>query len=192
MLVLAAIITCVSCRRSTSESTATPTVVAGASDRAGCLGRLFCRLASRPASPCPTQKKAQQRPEEAPEASVEAKPLPPFPTPSMAEKNPLAGCQMCHVDIEDEYLGSMHYEQMVACVDCHGPSTGHLADENNEVKPDERFARADVDGICNVCHDCPRDVTPEEKAQPKARRPVCIDCHGPHDQAWLAAPIPRA
>ena len=96
------------------------------------------------------------------------------------EKNPLAGCQQCHVDIEDEYAVSLHFEQKVSCKDCHGPSDGHLADENNEVKPDEVFARKDVDRLCGKCHECSRPTSAES---PEHRPKVCIDCHGPHDSA---------
>ena len=95
--------------------------------------------------------------------------------------NPLAGCTLCHVDIEDEYVGSTHYDEGVACAKCHGPSEGHVADENNEVKPDELFAREDVDRLCEACHDCSRQIPPEKPPEPK----VCTDCHGPHDIAML-------
>ncbi|NQU24834.1 MAG: hypothetical protein HQ567_26425 [Candidatus Nealsonbacteria bacterium] len=97
-----------------------------------------------------------------------------------AEKNPLAGCQQCHVDIEDEYAPSLHFKQKVSCKDCHGPSKGHLADENNEVKPDRLFARKDVDRLCGKCHECARETDDETPGQ---RAKVCTDCHGPHDLA---------
>lgn len=96
------------------------------------------------------------------------------------DKNPLAGCQQCHVDIEDEYAVSLHFKQKASCKDCHGPSEGHLADENNEVKPDEVFARKDVDRLCGECHECSRPTATEP---PEQRSKVCIDCHGPHDLA---------
>ena len=96
--------------------------------------------------------------------------------------NPLAGCTLCHVDIEDEYIGSTHYEEAVACTKCHGPSEGHVADENNEIKPDELFAREDADRLCGACHDCPRPKPDKPSPEPK----VCTDCHGPHDIAFLA------
>jgi hypothetical protein len=96
-----------------------------------------------------------------------------------ADKNPLAGCTMCHIDVEDEFVGGVHYKEKVACVKCHGKSEGHVADENNEVKPEELFARKDVDRLCGVCHECPR---PEE-AKPAAEPPrkVCTECHGAHE-----------
>ena len=93
-----------------------------------------------------------------------------------AEPNPLAGCVQCHVDVSDKFEGGTHHREEVTCIDCHGPSEGHLADENNEVKPDEVFARADVGRLCSECHDCDR-LLPDK---PTAKRKVCIDCHGSH------------
>ena len=100
----------------------------------------------------------------------------------LSERNPLAGCQQCHVDIEDEYAVSLHFKMKIACTDCHGPSEGHLADENNEVKPDEVFARKDVDRLCGTCHGCSRPTADESTAD---RSKVCTDCHGPHDLAQV-------
>jgi len=110
-----------------------------------------------------------------------------IPKPSASRKyplqpNPLAGCSLCHVDVEDEYVGTMHFKESVGCKTCHGPSKSHLADENNEVKPDEAFARKNVDRLCSECHDCDR---PDPIRTPKGKDKkslVCIDCHGHHDQ----------
>ena len=102
------------------------------------------------------------------------------------QDNPLAGCTLCHVDIEDEFVGSLHFEEKVGCTTCHGPSAGHAADENNEVKPDEMFARPVVDRLCEVCHECPRPEPEAPELTADGRRKVCIDCHGPHDVALAA------
>ncbi len=97
------------------------------------------------------------------------------------QENPLAGCTLCHVDVEDQFIGTLHFEEKVGCSTCHGPSEGHLADENNEVKPDEVFARADVDRLCGRCHECPRPVSKEPELTAQRQAKVCVDCHGPHD-----------
>jgi len=112
----------------------------------------------------------------------------PMPT-SPADENPLAGCTMCHIDVEDEFVGGVHYKEKVGCAKCHGKSEGHVADENNEVKPEELFARKDVDRLCDVCHECPR---PEE-AKPAAEQPrkVCTDCHAAHEFPVAAGEDPR-
>ncbi|MHC4155194.1 MAG: hypothetical protein ACYST6_09785 [Planctomycetota bacterium] len=73
---------------------------------------------------------------------VGCNPLDPDRLPSKEGTNPLAGCLQCHVDVEVEHLWSKHHSvSNMGCIECHGPSEGHLADENNEVKPDQAFAR---------------------------------------------------
>ncbi len=104
------------------------------------------------------------------------------------QENPLAGCTLCHVDIEDQFLGSIHFEEKVGCRTCHGPSEGHVADENNEVKPDEMFARRDVDRLCGRCHECPRPVPAKPELTADGQAKVCTDCHGPHDVALADKP----
>jgi len=95
---------------------------------------------------------------------------------SLEEKS-ADGCALCHVDVADEMHGTPHHGEEIGCVDCHGESRAHVRDENNDVKPDEIFARADVDRACRECHDCSR--VPAEDTPPAARR-VCTDCHGVH------------
>jgi hypothetical protein len=102
------------------------------------------------------------------------------------QKNPLAGCTLCHVDVEDEYVESEHFHEKVACIECHGPSKGHVADENNEVKPDEMFARKDVDRLCSECHDCERKIPPGWSDLPLKKRKVCSECHVAHEFAKSA------
>lgn len=100
---------------------------------------------------------------------------------SQEKTNPLAGCLQCHVDVEAEHLSSRHHRvRNIGCIDCHGPSKGHTTDENNEVKPEETFARKDVDRLCSRCHKCSRKTTPSRtKTQPDKRK-VCTDCHLAH------------
>ena len=95
------------------------------------------------------------------------------------EANPLGGCVACHVDVEDELNKSIHLVEEVGCVECHGPSDGHVRDENNEVPPDEVFARKDVDRLCGECHKCSR---PKVEPPPPDHK-VCTDCHQPHSLA---------
>ena len=114
--------------------------------------------------------------------------LPEYPL----QDNPLSGCSLCHVDIEDEFVGTLHFEEKIGCITCHGPSEAHLADENNEVKPDEVFARADVDRLCERCHECLRPKAEKPELTAEGQRKVCIDCHGPHDCALAADAGPRS
>jgi len=107
-------------------------------------------------------------------------------TKAPPEKNPLAGCQQCHVNVEKKYFKSLHFKKKVSCTDCHGPSKGHVADENNDIKPDQVFTRKDVDRLCSKCHDCSRTITAEEKALPADKQQVCTQCHRAHD-----FPVPK-
>lgn len=95
--------------------------------------------------------------------------------------NPLAGCSQCHVDVEDEVIGTAHFQKRIGCKTCHGPSKGHLADENNEVKPDRLFTRADVNQLCEPCHECNRARQPAEATKKGKQLEACTDCHGHHD-----------
>ncbi len=88
-------------------------------------------------------------------------------------KLPDAGvCGRCHVSSALEWGVSVHSRWGVGCTDCHGGSSGHVADERNNVKPD-RIARATaVAGLCAGCHErgCPRT----------RRRDSCQNCHHAH------------
>jgi len=135
---------------------------------------------AKKAKPKKTAKSSARTGTDKPKDGKTAKPRPPRTYP--LQPNPLAGCSLCHVDVEDEYVGTAHFKESVGCKTCHGPSKGHLADENNEVKPDEMFARKDVDRLCAECHECDRPE-PTKPAKGKDKKPlVCTDCHGHHDQ----------
>jgi hypothetical protein len=90
--------------------------------------------------------------------------------------NPMGGCGMCHIDIEDELFPSVHFKKKIGCVKCHGRSLAHLADENNEVAPDQMFTKKNTDKLCQTCHDCGRDEVAE---QPETHK-ICTQCHGAH------------
>lgn len=98
--------------------------------------------------------------------------------PSAPPQNPLGGCGMCHVDVMDELAGTRHFAHGVGCIRCHGPSKPHLADENNEVKPDRVYTKKTVDAFCASCHKCsrPHATLTTSPAKPQ----TCVDCHGAH------------
>ena len=50
----------------------------------------------------------------------------------------------------------------------------------NEVKPDELFARKDVDRLCSECHDCSRPIPRGWSDLPLDKRQVCSECHRSH------------
>jgi hypothetical protein len=92
----------------------------------------------------------------------------------------LSGCDLCHIDVVDEYVGTLHFKEGIGCIKCHGASDGHVRDENNDVKPEEVFARPNVDRLCGECHECCRTISPARTDADRARRQVCTDCHGSH------------
>lgn len=94
--------------------------------------------------------------------------------------NPFGGCGMCHVDVLDELAGGEHLAADIGCVRCHGPSKAHLADENNEVKPDRMPSRDQIDSFCGSCHKCTRPVRPVRPAATQPKPKICTDCHGTH------------
>ncbi len=110
------------------------------------------------------------------QADSAASPNPPSSAPATSQataSDPFNGCDMCHVDAADEVVGTIHQDEGVGCVKCHGRSDEHVRDENNEVKPDRLFTRENIDKFCERCHDCERPLTSEPE-------PVCTTCHGPH------------
>jgi hypothetical protein len=127
------------------------------------------------------------------EEPVDAEPAPEPPSDEAAEaemdeddvseRNPLAGCELCHIDVEDEFAPSPHFAEKIACVDCHGFSEGHLADENNDIKPDVVFNRENTDPLCKECHACSRSKDSQPAKAPPEGAAICTDCHGHHDLA---------
>ena len=91
----------------------------------------------------------------------------------------MGGCSQCHVDCEDELIGTLHLKESVGCKACHGPSEAHLADENNEVAPDHVFTQTNVEPLCLKCHECSRPE-PNRPVLIEGKAQVCTDCHGPH------------
>ena len=86
-------------------------------------------------------------------------------------------CARCHVTTALEWGISKHSTitnatRVPSCTGCHGPSAGHVMDEENGIKPD-RIPRGDaIATLCVECHTkgCPQ--TGETKG--------CQDCHHPH------------
>jgi formylglycine-generating enzyme required for sulfatase activity len=81
-------------------------------------------------------------------------------------------CSRCHVAQVLEWSASRHTKANTVCQTCHGPSTAHVANERNEVKPDRRPQGAAIATLCATCHTggCPKT---RESAN-------CQSCHHPH------------
>jgi hypothetical protein len=97
-----------------------------------------------------------------------------------ASKDVFRGCDLCHIDVADEMVGTRHLAKGIGCVRCHGPSRGHVQDENNQVRPDRVFARNDVDKFCGKCHRCKRPEAAKPRDRSKAADKTCTECHGSH------------
>lgn len=96
----------------------------------------------------------------------------------------MSGCSTCHVDVEILTKGSKHLLVGIGCADCHGKSERHILDENNKVKPDRVFSRADINSFCDGCHEC---ALPAEKRPPPK---VCTDCHPAHSTSTVTERVP--
>ena len=81
-------------------------------------------------------------------------------------------CARCHVNVVLEWGISGHLDAGTACVDCHGQSEAHVANERNEIKPDRVPRGKQIAGLCMTCHDagCPETL----------KVASCNDCHHVH------------
>ncbi len=111
------------------------------------------------------------------------------PKVDLAGSNPLgpnAACYICHMTYVKEPMSRAHLQHKVYCINCHGPSVGHVNDEDiGATKPDIYFKRDQIDASCRKCHAthvaAPRKVIArwlERKLTTSP--PVCTDCHGLH------------
>ena len=86
-------------------------------------------------------------------------------------------CARCHVSTALEWGISKHSTitnktRLPSCTGCHGLSKGHVADEQNGVKPDRIPRGAAIASLCVECHDdgCPSTQKMQD----------CQTCHHPH------------
>ena len=102
------------------------------------------------------------------------------PQSNSAGTDPEADCELCHVDVVDELKGGIHPAEGVGCVKCHGPSDGHVLDENNDVLPDRVYPREKIDKFCESCHECSRPKATKPALGGPEKHKVCTECHGAH------------
>lgn len=76
-------------------------------------------------------------------------------------------CARCHVISVVEWGMSKHRAVGTGCVACHGASTGHVADERNNVKPERIPHGAAITVLCRSCHT-------------GQKRDGCESCHHVH------------
>jgi formylglycine-generating enzyme required for sulfatase activity len=109
--------------------------------------------------------------------------LTPMPLPAEeGQRQELAGagvCARCHVTMSLEWgiarhsaITSTNGERVPGCTGCHGPSAGHIMDEENGIKPD-RIPRGEA--IATLCIECHTKGCPQT-----GNTKGCQDCHDPH------------
>ena len=90
-----------------------------------------------------------------------------MPLPAQEGERPdLAGagvCARCHVSTALEWGIARHSTitnrtRLPNCTGCHGPSKGHVMDEENGIKPDRVPRGAAIAALCVECHEdgCPK------------------------------------
>ncbi len=179
---------CVSCRQDTTPSSDEPspdTTTSAPSKSVDTEAVPEAAAATKEAAPEKPAAKSTKPEEEDPLAGMSPEMLKQLAeAEAAAEGEELAGpCITCHVDQVDEYVGGLHQKEKVTCADCHGSSEPHVEDENNDVKPDVLFFRANTDRRCGECHedDCTRPPEYKPPIVMKSQPTICTDCHGRHD-----------
>ncbi|HNQ88680.1 MAG TPA: cytochrome c3 family protein [Verrucomicrobiota bacterium] len=129
----------------------------------------------------------------------------PVPAPLVTGPAPRQGpmadnsrCFVCHAnyDFDEERLVFSHAKASIGCVQCHGESTRHSADEDGLTPPDRMFRKSDIRFNCLGCHDWMKLVASDRTRQDRAdlqekpdhqavldataSKKLCTDCHGDH------------
>jgi hypothetical protein len=111
--------------------------------------------------------------------------------PKLDPQHPVADntkCYVCHANYKEEPFVQWHAKANIGCVNCHGASPDHIADENNLTPPNTMYWPSKIGLSCYWCHPehkaAARDVILrwQERVVGKAdpKRVVCTDCHGEH------------
>jgi hypothetical protein len=97
-------------------------------------------------------------------------------------------CFVCHDNYQEEDLASVHAQNNVGCIKCHGESLAHRNDENNITPPQRMYPGDKIDEACKECHS--EHNAPATKVVatwlakcPQKKQPgtlLCTDCHGDH------------
>lgn len=95
-------------------------------------------------------------------------------------------CFVCHINYEEELIASSHARRNIGCVNCHGVSDAHIADESwgsggNGTAPEIMYPRDKVKPACMACHPGEKlSKTQHELVLAPSDPRVCTDCHGNH------------
>ena len=103
-----------------------------------------------------------------------------------------SACLVCHLDLENEELVTVHLKAGMVCASCHGNSDTHRSDELNVAPPEILYGADEIEAFCKACHPTHKyeqkyqDFMKEwdGRRRPNARLvnsdSICTDCHGNH------------
>jgi hypothetical protein len=89
-------------------------------------------------------------------------------------------CYVCHLNLEDETLVSVHAKGGIGCMKCHGECDDHCGDEGHETPPEIMYPKEKIADACLKCH---LEVKPPPGFQPPANASTtrtCSECHFGH------------
>lgn len=96
-------------------------------------------------------------------------------------------CHVCHANYIQEVLAVTHARANIGCVNCHGQSDNHIADESwtsggNGTPPDKIYTLPMVNPLCLSCHAREKiDTAPHQALfSGTTEKKYCTDCHGSH------------
>ena len=116
-----------------------------------------------------------------------------------ASGDPIGRCAACHPAEKVLFLKSLHANEGVTCVSCHGGDAGAVDQASAHGRGFRgRLAKKDVPALCASCHSSEERMRPynlpvdqfalyqtsghgRRLAQGDGRVAVCSDCHGAHD-----------
>jgi hypothetical protein len=99
-----------------------------------------------------------------------------------------ARCFVCHMNYMQEQLTVGHAKANIGCIQCHGVSDAHIADESwasggNGTAPDIMYPLEKIDPSCVACHEVDK-LTASKHAEyllgELKDKKTCVDCHGQH------------
>lgn len=94
-------------------------------------------------------------------------------------------CFYCHADLFFETQDGIHEQNGINCVSCHGKSEEHTLAEDNRIKPEKIYKKAEIANFCGECHnDELKDYTLSIHSTIDSSNaivmPTCSDCHKGH------------
>ncbi len=104
-----------------------------------------------------------------------------------AEKAGAEQCAQCHTDLSKSFRRSAHSMQEVACEQCHGAGSLHVAaggystESKNKIISFRDRSAEQANGVCLSCHAKSDHVRNWFSSSHQAQGIKCSDCHSIHD-----------